>query len=412
MGVFRMALHGEVEPGMNEERDTTLLDYVRVVRKHWRLEICLFLIACIVTGLVSLLLPKEYEATASILPPPDDSGSSLQALLGQTGAGSLLGGLIPGGSNKDLFVGILKSRTMQDDIIKKFDLVKIYGFEDSKTPLLKARKKLEGMSDIRVLKEGVISVSASAYDPRMAADMANFYVANLDRLNTSINITDAGRSRLFLEGRVAEAQKALKVAEERLKEYQSRSKAVVLEGQAKAAIEGAAILEGQILASEVQLKTLETFATQRNPDVIRLRESIEEMRRQLRRMGYGKETTGAGKVSSGGRESDFSVLLGSIPSTGLDLVRLIRDAKIQETIFTLLTQQLEQTKIAEAKDTPTVKILDRAVVPEWKTRPKVLINVAIAGTASIFVAIFLAFFLEYLEGIRRRERGKGLAYGS
>ncbi len=404
-----MAAQETFESGMNEERDASLLDYYRLIRKHWRLEIGLFVVACLVTGVVSLLLPKEYEATASIIPPRENEGSSLlQTLAGQSGVGSFLGGLMPRESNKDLFVGVLKSRTMQDDMIKKFDLVKAYGFEGSKTPLLKARKKLETMTDIRVSKEGVISVSISAYDARMAADMANFCVANLDRLNTSINITDAGRSRLFLEGRVEGAQKALKEAEERLKEYQSRSKAVVLEGQTKAAIEGAAVLEGQILAAEVQMKTLETYATQRNPDVIRLKESIDEMRRQLKRMDYGRNS-GNPKAGPGGVASDFSVSLGSIPSTGLDLVRLIRDAKIQETIFIVLTQHLEEAKLAEAKDTPTVKILDRAVVPEWRSRPNVLVNVAIAGAASILVAIFLAFFLEYVEEIRRRERGKGLA---
>jgi uncharacterized protein involved in exopolysaccharide biosynthesis len=247
----------------------------------------------------------------------------------------------------------------------------------------------------------------------MAADIANFYVENLDRLNTTINTTDAGRSRLFLEGQVAEARKALQGAEERLKDYQSRSKAVVLEGQTKAAIEGAAMLEGQILAAEVQLKTLETYATSRNPDVIRLKESIGEMRNQLRRMEYGKGAAGrqrpAGEKEGGatrmlvdahevpmqgGATGDFSVALGSLPSTGLELVRLTRDAKIQETIFSLLTEQLEQAKIAEAKDTPVVKILDRAVPPEWKSYPKVLRNTVISGFLAILVGLGLAFLLE------------------
>jgi capsule polysaccharide export protein KpsE/RkpR len=146
---------------------------------------------------------------------------------------------------------------------------------------------------------------------------------------------------------------------------------------------------------------METFATQRNPDVIRLKEGIDEMRRQLRRMEYGR-ATGNPKHEPGGAAGDFSVPLGSIPGTGVELARLIREAKIQETIFTLLTQQLEQAKIVEAKDMPTVRILDRAVVPEWKSRPKVLQNVLVAGVSSLFLAIFVAFFLEYLEGARKR----------
>ena len=262
------------------------------------------------------------------------------------------------------------------------------------------------MTDITVSKEGVLSVTVWAYAPQMAADIANFYVEDLDRLNTTINITDSGRQRLFLEARVGEAQRSLKEAEERLKAFQSQSRAVVMEGQAKAAVEGAAVIEGQILAAEVQLKTLQTYATSRNPDVIRLQESIEEMRRQLKRLEYGRDGGSKGNLAGGGTAGDFIVPLGAIPSTGLELVRLIRETKIQETLYTLLTQQLEQAKIAEAKDVPTVKILDRAVVPEWKSDPKVLLNVAIAGVSSLFIGIFLAFFREYIERMRHLEGEK------
>jgi uncharacterized protein involved in exopolysaccharide biosynthesis len=397
----------------NQDDTLNLLDYVSVIVKRWRMVAGLVLLACVLTGGINLLLSKEYEGTATVLPPTGNESTALQALIGPTSTTSFLGGLLPSSSSTDIFVGIFKSRTMQDDVIKRFDLVKVYGYDApgwfaSKAPLRDTRKKLEKMVAIEVSNEGIIFVTTRAYDPKMAADMANFFVENLDRLNTTTNITDAGRTRLFLEKRVGEALKALKDAEDRLKEYQSRSKAVVMEGQAKVALEAAAVLEGQIVAAEVQLKTLQAYATQQNPDVVRLKESIEEMRRQLKRMEYGRNT-GNPKAEPGGAASDFSVPLGSIPSTGLDLVRLIREAKIQETIFTLLTQQLEQAKIAEAKDTPTVRLLDRAVVPEVESRPNIPLNVALVGIVSIFVGIFLAFFLEYLTGIRRRE---GLKAGS
>jgi len=265
-----------------------------------------------------------------------------------------------------------------------------------------SRARLAAMTEIRASREGVISVTAWAYEAKMAADLANFYVENLDRLNTSINVTDAGRSRLFLEGRVAEAQKALRGVEERLREFQSRSKAIVMEEQTKAAIESAARLEGQILVAEVQLKTLQTYATPKHPDIIRLEESIEEMRRQLKRREYGRYA-GNPKATPGEAAGDFSVVLGSVPSTGLELVRLIREAKIQETIFRLLTEQLEQAKIAEAKDTPTVRILDRAVVPEWKSRPTVLRNTTLAGLWSILAGIAIALLLDRME---RRRMGR------
>jgi tyrosine-protein kinase Etk/Wzc len=408
------------------EDGISLVGLAYVIVRRWKMVAALCLFGSLFAGVYSLLLPKEYDATASVLPPPDPRGGrTFEALIGPVGQASGLAGLLQSTGNKDVFVGILKSRTMQDDAIRRFDLVKAYELERSKAPLRDARAKLEKMTTVRVSREGVISVTATTYDPKMAADIANFYVENLDRMNTSINVTEAGRSRLFLESRVAEARMALREGEDRLKAYQSQTKAVVMEGQAKAAIEGAAKLEGQILAAEVQLKTLETYSTPRNPDVIKLRESVEEMRRQLKRMEYGRGPAGSGQRAAGSRQGtdvkgqtsevrgqgsessasegeggggDFAMPLGSIPTTGTQLARLIREAKIQETIFTLLTQQLEQAKIAEAKDTPTVRILDRAVPPEWKSRPSVLRNTIVAGILSLLGGVILAIVIE---GMRR-----------
>jgi len=126
------------------------------------------------------------------------------------------------------------------------------------------------------------------------------------------------------------------------------------------------------------------------------------MRRQLKRMEHGSEPRAKGKAAQdtevaaddGNRGADFAVSLGSIPATGIDLARLVRDAKIQETIYTLLTQQLEQVKIAEARDTPTVRVLDRAVPPEWKSRPSVPKYTATAGLLSLLLGLSLAFVLE------------------
>jgi uncharacterized protein involved in exopolysaccharide biosynthesis len=283
-----------------------------------------------------------------------------------------------------------------------------------------ARGTLEKSVQIRSSREGVISVTATANSPKMAADLANFYVENLDRLHTRLNVTEAGRSRAFLETRVAEAEKGLRDAEDNLRTYQSQTKAVIMEGQAKAAIESMARLEGQILASEVQLRALETYATTKNPDVIRLRESIQEMREQLRRMEYGRESQSSGPTAptadgrrvaqaagrgKGGAVGDFAVPLGAIPETGTELARRLREVKIQETIFTLLTQQLEQAKITEAQDTPTARILDRAVPPEWKARPAVVKNAGLAALLSLVFGIGLAIVLESLR-VSREQRSR------
>jgi uncharacterized protein involved in exopolysaccharide biosynthesis len=398
-----MTMYGSQAPTPDQSTDTISAADVLGVLVRRRTLIAGIVLACsCVAAVGSLLLPAEFEATASVLPPPEARGmGGLQGLASQWSAASALTSLLQTSGTKDAFVGILKSRTMMDDVIRKFDLVQVYDVAGRRTPMRLARQRLEKLTSIKVSKEGVISVTATAYDPKMAADIANFYVENLDRLNTSLNVTDAGRSRRFLEARVSQAEQGLREAEEKLRGYQSQSGAVVLEGQAKAAIEGMARLEGQIQAAEVQLRNLETFSTSRNPDVIRLKESIDEMRRQLKQMEYGRESAARRRAGGGGAAADFAVPLGTIPETGIQLARLLRDTKLQETVFTLLVQQLEQMKIAEAKDTPTVRVLDQAVPPEWKSRPSVSKNTALAGLVSLLAALPLAFALENARGRKR-----------
>jgi uncharacterized protein involved in exopolysaccharide biosynthesis len=371
--------------------------YVKVIARHWRCELVTLAIGVSMAVLLALVLPRKYEATASFLPPDDNDASHLlgSLLQGIPMGSSLLGGADP----KDVFVSILKSRTVLDDVIREFDLVNVYGYAATRAPMKKARKKLQRMTDVEVSKEGVVSVTAWAYDPTTATRMARYYLDDLSRQDATINTSDAKRTRVFLQEQVSSAQKALVRSEERLTAYQSEHKAVVIEGQTKTAIETAAVLEGQILATEVQLRAAETFATPANPDVVRLKATIVEMRRQLRGREYGKR-----RVAGPGGDvmGEYSMALGSLPETGLDIARLVRDAKVQETIFLLLTQQLEQARVAEARDTPRIKVLDYPVAPETYTYPSLALSLAIGVGGGLVVGVGAGFCLERYRP-RRRE---------
>jgi capsule polysaccharide export protein KpsE/RkpR len=164
-------------------------------------------------------------------------------------------------------------------------------------------------------------------------------------------------------------------------------------------------LKGEIIANEVALEVMRSFATESNPQVQQQKLRIEEMKRQLGQVEYGAGMElPVGRGGSSDSRRAFQVPFPKVPELGTELARLVRDVKVQETVYTLLTQQYEQAKIAEARDTPVVQVLDKAVPAERKSRPRPFLNTAIAGTLSLFVAIFLAFFLEYLERMRVRER--------
>jgi tyrosine-protein kinase Etk/Wzc len=219
---------------------------------------------------------------------------------------------------------------------------------------------------------------------------------------TRFATTEAGKQRGFIAERLTDTERELRRAEEALRQFQETNKVIALQEQAKGAVETAAQLKGEIMASEVQLEVMHKFATDANPEVIKLKQRIQEMKRHLAQMQYGKGwLLPAENHNPGEPRSEIHIPFAQVPELGLDLARLMRDVKVQETVYTLLTQQLEQAKIAEARDTPTVQTLDQAVPADRKSKPKIKLNIAIAGITSLLVGLLLAFFLEYLAGVKQ-----------
>ena len=173
--------------------------------------------------------------------------------------------------------------------------------------------------------------------------------------------------------------------ENALKEFQTQNRTVAIEAQSKAMIEATAMIQAQIMAQEVQLQVMGSYLSASNPEVARVQSSINELRKQLQIMESGKE----GKDRLPGDRLRPAIT--SVPTLALEYGRLARDLKIQETLYALLISQYEQAKLTEARDTPTVQVLDPAIPAERKSRPKILLNVLIAGILSLFIGIFWAF---------------------
>jgi len=389
-----------------QEDEVNLLDYWRVLKKRGWMILGLTFVSVFVAGFYTyFMMTKIYESKASILAPKESGGggAGLAAALAASGAGQFLGGLLPGGgSNKDVFVAILKSRTMAQDLVERFNLKEYYKAKYTEDTI----KGLQGATDISVSKEGVISVKVEDKDPKLAADIANAYVTNLDRLFAKLGTTDASRQRAFITDRLEKTEKALRQAEEALRRFQENNKAIVVQEQAKAGIEEAAKVKGAIVAAEAQLEFMRSFSTENNPQVLAQKRQLEEMKRQLAQMQYGLGMELPSETRNPGQpRKEFHVPFAKMPELGMEFIRLMREVKVQETVFNLLTAQFEQAKINEARDMPTVQLLDKAVPAERKSKPKTVLNMAIAGALSLFVGIFLAFFLEYLERVRKQEAG-------
>lgn len=390
---------------MNEEQsiketdeEPTLFDYWQVIYKRkWPIMVfCSVMVGAALV--VSLLLPKIYESTATLLPQLEsNTGLGLGALLTSGAAGSAaqsLGISLPGApaTPTDIFTAMLKSRIMADEVIRKFNLMEHY----EKKMMQDTRLALENATRIVVSKEKVIKVTVEDKDPQLAADIANFYVSNLDHLNQTMSVSKARENRKFIEQRVAETQSELVKVENALKDFQTQNRTVAIEAQSKAMIEAAATIQAQIMAQDVQLQVMGTYLSPNNPEVARIQSNLSELRKQLQIMESGK----GGKDRMPGDRLRPAIT--SVPALALEYGRLTRDLKVQETLYALLISQYEQAKLTEARDTPTVQVLDPAVPAERKSRPKKLLNMIIAGILSLLIGIFWAFIREALD--RRKAR--------
>ncbi|HLZ34734.1 MAG TPA: GNVR domain-containing protein [Nitrospira sp.] len=375
---------------LNGSGELTWLDLGSLIRKRIHVLSAVVVLATAGGIGISLLLPKIYESTATLLPQLEskDAGGlgSLLAASGVANTAQTLGVNLPGmtATPTDIFLSILKSRTMADDVVNRFSLKERY----EAIFMQDARSKLEGVTRFAVTKEKVIKITVEDKDPAIAAAIANFYVSNLDRLNRTMGVTKASDNRKFVEERLKETEEALANAEEALKEFQTRHRTVAIEAQSKAMIEAAATLQAQITAQEVQLQVMGAYLSRENPELIRVRSSIEELRKQLALMESGK----SGKRMSGDQLHPAII---AVPTLALEYGRLMRNLKVQETLYTLLMSQYEQAKLSEARDTPTVQVLDAAVPAERKSRPRVMLNGLLAGAAALLLGMMLILFLEW-----------------
>ncbi len=386
----RTRVQENVVPGGHEEM--TLLDYALVFWRYGWLIAGICVVAIVASFIMTVRTPKVYESTATLLAPKEGAGSGLFGGLAASGllqqaAGANVPSMTP---NRDMIVSILKSRTLATAVVQKFGLQAYYDdkfFED-------AVRDLRGATQIIASPlSATIAVIVADTDAKLAAEIANFYVDELDRMVSQFGTGEAGRQRTFVAEQLIRGKKDLQRAEEALRRFQESNRAIVLETQTGRAIEAAARLKGEIMAAEVQLQVMKTFATEANPEIVNLRRRIEEMNRQLGQMQYGDGVLRPGGAARERR--DFSVPFTKVPEVGLELARLTREVKIQETVVNLLTQQLEQARIMEAKDLPVVQILDRAVKAERHARPSLRANLMLAGVVSLFIGITLAFILNY-----------------
>jgi capsule polysaccharide export protein KpsE/RkpR len=274
-------------------------------------------------------------------------------------AGDLLGIKSSGA----LFVGVLGSRTVQDRLVERFQLRKVYSIKLEED----ARRKLQertGLSEDR--KSGIIVITVVDRDPKRAAAMAEAYVEELNQLVTALSTSGAHRERVFLEERLKAVKADLDDASQKFSQFASKNAAIDIKEQGRAMVDAASKLQGEKIAAESELKGLEQIYMPNNVRVRAVQARISELQHQLEKLGGG----GAGLLSQKTASSDsLYPSIRELPLLGVTWGDLYQRTRIEEAVYEALTQQYELAKVQEAKETPSVKVLDTARVPEKKSFP-------------------------------------------
>jgi len=323
---------------------------------------------------------------------PLQQNSSLSAALtsqlgNMGGIGALAGGSLGLKNSNEMFVGMLRSRTVEDSMVKRFSLMQEY---QSKFPS-DARRTFEKYVTVDGSgKDGLIHISIEDRDPNRAAELANGYVDQFRKLSEHLAITEASQRRLFFEQQLVQAKDNLANAEEALKQTEQTTGLFQLDSQARALIESAAAIRAQIAAKEVEIQSLRTYATSENSELVQAQQELEGLRTQLAKLG------GSANLDAG-----LMVPKGQVPTAALEYVRKLREVKYNETIFDLLARQFAIAQLDEAKQGAVVQVVDAAVPPDRRSFPKRTLIVIGATVVGFFFGIFLALIRAASEHVMR-----------
>lgn len=373
---------GAVQPPTPAKKLLSLLD---LISQNRRTLLTLVIAGLAISTVIAFSIPKRYEAVTRLMPP--DQSNMNAAMLGAltTKAGDAIGavagdalGLRTSGAT---MVGILGSRTIQDDLINQFDLRKVYSerrYDDT-------RKKLEKRTIVSEdKKSGIITISVEDTSPQRAATLARAYVEDLNNRVSHLTTSSAHRERVFLEERLQTVKQELDAATLRLSRFSSQNRTFDPQIQGKAMMEAASTLQGQLIAAETELKGLEQIYGPENSRVRAASARVAELRHKLR--GMSGDSGGASDDNSTPKSGELYPSLEQLPLLGNTYYDLARRAKIDEAVYEVLTKQYELAKVQEAKEIPSIKVLDEPVVPESKSWPPRLLFIVFGTLVSLVLA--------------------------
>ncbi|HOV88292.1 MAG TPA: Wzz/FepE/Etk N-terminal domain-containing protein [Syntrophobacteraceae bacterium] len=378
--------------------EINLLDFFVVLLKRKKFILGGGLGVAVLSFVLCMVMSPMYQGISQLMPPQQSGASAAAQMLGQLGgiAGMVLGG---GGAGpvsvSDLYVQILQSPAVLDPIIDRFDLKKLYGYDnyvDTRRNLVDNILTVE--SD---LKSGIIFLGVYDVDPKRAAEIANAMVATLKDLLENLATSEAGKRRVFFEGQLKKAHENLKEAEAALQTFAETTGAIKIDDQASAVLQGIANLRAQVAAKEVQLKVMKTYATPSNPDLKMVEQELRGLNEQLKKLEEKEEVP----------STDAIIPTGQIPTVGTEYLRRMRDFKYTELLYELLVKQYEAARLDEARESAVVQAIYPAKPPDKKAKPMMILMVVLGGGLGCFLFTVTAVVVETMRKASRNPENEG-----
>ena len=359
------------------DEDGTFIDVMIVLAKHKRLIVGLPLVAGLIAGVISLAMPNIYKTDTKLLP-PQQAQSGASAILSQLGG---IAGLATGGGMKnpaDVYIGMLKSKVIANKLIDKYGLKKIYDTDS----LEKAQADLAANTLISSGKDGLITIEFQGKDKKLIPKIANSYVEELIDFSKTLAVTEASQRRLFFEGQLQQSKNNLANAEMSLKGALDTGGVISVDSESRAVVETVARLKAQVSYREVELNAMRPFVTSTHPSYRRVEEEINSLRSELSKLENGRRSNAEQSRQIDGKNNGF------------ENIQLLRDLKYHQMLYELLAKQYEAARLDEAKDPSIIQVLDQAVEPEQKFKPKRALLVLASAMAALFVAVIWSFIFE------------------
>ncbi|RMA93331.1 GumC family protein [Hydrogenothermus marinus] len=374
-----------------EEDEIDLYELWQTIKKRKKLIIGLFLSITILTGIFSFIMTPIYRSESAIMPISSES-SPLGNL---AGLAAMAGVSVGGGEDSAKIVAILNSRDIKERVIKKLNLIPVLledEIPEDRNPMNVAVETLDDMVSISEDKKtGVININVDYKDPKLAQKIANTYIDELHKIMNEKNLTVAKFNRIELEKQLKDQEEKLKKLENKLAEFQKKTKILSPEDQLSGVMDLYSNLISQKMKLLVQLRSLESAFSANNPRIKTLKSQIKAVDKEIKNI---EEKTNIGALPS----------LSQAPEKMVEYSNIMRDLKVAQTVYETLVKMYEQAKLQEAKENIYVEIIDPPSLPDKPVKPKKKLMVAVAGITSLILGIFLAFFLEWLEGIKNRNK--------